>query len=285
MPGCQIRHFTFIMIKRPALRYYGGKWKLAKWIILHMPPHEHYIEPCFGAGSVLLQKEPAKLETVNDLNGRIVNYFRMLRDRPEELIRLIELTPWARDEYNLSKIECENELEDARRFHILCWMSINGGPNPTGFRTGNFIKGRGTPAPSDLINHSLKEVANRLKTVQILNDNALDMIDRYVPYDDYLIYFDPPYIKETRSQKTGYANFEVENSFHVEMAEKLIPLTGLVIVSGYQCNLYKELYEQNGFSRVDSLATTNGGQTKTESLWLSPLVQERLSLPEQGTLL
>lgn len=89
-------------IKRPALRYYGGKWKLAPWIISHFPAHKNYVEPCGGAASVLLQKPRSPLETYNDLDGNVVNFFRVLRDRPDELIRKIRLTPWARAEYELS---------------------------------------------------------------------------------------------------------------------------------------------------------------------------------------
>jgi len=82
--------------KRPALRYYGGKWKLAPWIISHFPEHQNYVEPCGGAASVLLQKPRSPLETYNDLDGNVVNFFRVLRDQPDELIRKIRLTPWAR---------------------------------------------------------------------------------------------------------------------------------------------------------------------------------------------
>jgi DNA adenine methylase len=158
-------------------------------------------------------------------------------------------------------------------------MSVSGGPGGVaGFRTRN----TGISCANDLINHSLKEISQRLKTVQILNDDAVTMIDRYQKYDDFLIYFDPPYIKETRSQKQGYANFEVEDSFHIEMAEKLIKLSGMVVVSGYQCDLYDELYKD--FKRVDMVSQTNAGGSKTESLWLSPLVQERLSGMQQQSL-
>ena len=89
-------------IKRPALRYYGGKWNLAPWIISFFPPHKNYVEPCGGAASVLLQKPRSPLETYNDFDGNVVNFFRVLRDRPDELIRKIRLTPWARAEYELS---------------------------------------------------------------------------------------------------------------------------------------------------------------------------------------
>lgn len=273
------------MITRPALKYYGGKWDLAKWIISHFVPHDHYIEPCFGAGSVLLQKEPSKLETVNDRNGRLVNFFKVLRDNGKELVEKIELTPWAKDEYKLSQIQSDDSLEDARRFYFMCWMSINGGPEPTGMSISNMYHGDSKNPSNRAYKHKLREVTERLKYVQILNEDARTMLDRYQKYDDFLIYFDPPYLKELRAHKSGYDKFEVDNQFHVDMAEKLLRLKGHVIVSGYQNQLYKELYEDNGYVRVDKEARTNGGQSRTESLWLSPSVHTKLAMGKQVSIL
>ena len=271
------------MITRPALKYYGGKWDLAKWIVSHFVPHDHYIEPCFGAGSVLLQKEPSKLETVNDNNGRLVNFFKVLRDNGKELVEKIELTPWAKDEYKLSQIQSDDSLEDGRRFFCMCWMSINGGPEPTGMRVDNFYNGKSHA--HSFSSNSLTTIIGRIKNVQILNEDARTMLDRYQKYDDFLIYFDPPYLKELRGHKSGYDKFEVDNQFHVDMAEKLLRLKGHVIVSGYQNQLYKELYEDNGYVRVDKEARTNSGQSRTESLWLSPSVHTRLAMGKQVSIL
>jgi DNA adenine methylase len=257
-------------IKRPALRWYGGKWDLGNWIIPFFPLHDHYVEPCFGAGSVLLQKPQVKLETVNDLNGRLVNYFRVLRDRPADLIRLLDLTPWASDEYELSQEPVSNELEDARRFHIMCWMSVHGGPVPTGFRTQNSIGSRYATPATDLIKHDLWNVAGRLKNLQILNEDALITLSRYDNAPDALIYFDPPYPTDTRTFKKGYAGLDMDSDFHTEAADILRRLPGYVVVSGYACPLYAELYEAHGWQRVDRMAQTNSGGKRVESLWLNP---------------
>src|SRR5919204_6638148 len=77
---------------RPALRWFGGKWRLAGWIISHFPPHAAYCEPYGGAASVLLRKPPARLETWNDLHGRLVNFFQVLREQPDELVAALQLT-------------------------------------------------------------------------------------------------------------------------------------------------------------------------------------------------
>jgi len=103
-------------ITRPALKYYGGKWILADWIISFFPDHINYVEPCGGAASVLLRKSLSPLETYNDINGRVVNFFKVLRDQPEALVAKIKLTPWSRTEQRLARELSEDPIEDARRF-------------------------------------------------------------------------------------------------------------------------------------------------------------------------
>lgn len=114
-------------IKNPALKYYGGKFRLAAWIINFFPKHIHYVEPFGGGGSVLLLKEPAKLETYNDLDKNVVNFFRVLRHEPDELVRRLRLTPWARSEYEQCLENSGAVMEDARRFFVRLWMSLHGG--------------------------------------------------------------------------------------------------------------------------------------------------------------
>jgi DNA adenine methylase len=72
---------------------------MAEWIISFMPPHQTYLEPYFGSGAVFFSKEPSPLETINDIDGDVVNLFRVIRDRPEELARLVYWTPYSREEY------------------------------------------------------------------------------------------------------------------------------------------------------------------------------------------
>ena len=156
---------------RTALRYYGGKWNLAPWIIKHFPPHINYIEPCGGAASVLLRKPRSTIETYNDLDGNVVNFFRVLRDNPDELIRKIQLTPYAREEYNLSRVPCDDPIERARRFYWGCHMSIVGMAfSKSGFRVlrSNDVQVSGTPvAMLHLDDGYLQTIANRLKGGQI----------------------------------------------------------------------------------------------------------------------
>ena len=259
--------------KRPALRYYGGKWKLAPWIISHFPPHKNYVEPCGGAASVLLQKPRSPLETYNDLDGNVVNFFRVLRDQPEELIRKIRLTPWARADYEMSFEPCEDEVERARRYAVSLWMSLQGGAHEKTsrtWRTNKSVENIRT-RPSDewhTFPNWLLPISKRLGGVQIENRTACDVILRYDD-NDTVIYFDPPYVTDTRAEGDRY-RLETDNDFHVEAAELLRNAAGYVVVSGYACPLYTDLYEAHGWHRVDKEAQTNSGGKRIESLWLSP---------------
>ena len=278
--------------KRPALRYYGGKWNLALWIISHFPPHKNYVEPCGGAASVLLKKPRSPLETYNDLDGNVVNFFRVLRDRPDELIRAIRLTPWARAEYQLSlepvigpMPEHDRTIEQARRYFVSLWMSMQGGHASKTSKTWRMSTSAdrwGFEPAEDYtdITEKLYQVAFRFRGVQIENRAADYMIQRY-DNPAALIYFDPPYVKETRTQNDVY-RLEVDNAFHIEAADLLRAASGFVVVSGYACPLYTDLYEAHSWHRVDKEAQTNNGGKRIESLWLSPRTWEALTVNMAG---
>jgi len=269
--------------KRPALRYYGGKWKLAPWIISHFPEHKNYVEPCGGAASVLLQKPRSPLETYNDLDGNVVNFFRMLRDKPEELIHKIKLTPWARAEYELSLTPADDDIEQARRFFVALWLGMNGASNygskaTQGFKVATMDK----DYPNTLYFTELDKIAERLTGVQIEARPALDVIERF-DNADAMIYFDPPYVTEERTKPDWYA-LEWSNADHGNAAELLRACAGYVVVSGYACPLYADLYEHHGWQRVDTMAQTNSGGKRVESLWLSPRTVEALAMPTQAAM-
>lgn len=269
--------------KRPALKYYGGKWRLAPWIISYFPEHKNYVEPCGGSGAVLIQKTPSNLETFNDLDSHIVNFFQVLRNSTDELIRRIELTPWSREEYMLTKTPDDDPIENARRFFMCSWMSISNMAfeKSTGWRSQSYAK----KAIALLYNRSeisvcLHKIAQRFLTVQIENRDARYVIDRYGMRDDTLVYFDPPYLAETRVAKDQYL-LEVDSSFHIECAELLYKSQGYVVVSGYASDLYKDLYESKEWQRVDKKARGNTGSQRVESLWLSPKTAKVINAPIQ----
>lgn len=269
--------------KRPALRYYGGKWNLAPWIISHFPKHLNYVEPCGGAASVLLQKPRSPLETYNDLDGNVVNFFRVLRDQADELIRKIRLTPWAREEYEYCLTASDDPTEKARRFFAAACMSFNGATRDDksvyGWRNTTDCRLRSATA-WDIQNNDLMAIAERLIGVQIEHRDWKEVFLR-LDNDEALIYLDPPYVQTERTKGFWYA-FEWAVEEHETAAEMMRTAAGYVVVSGYACSLYADLYERHGWQRVDKEAQTNSGGKRIESLWLSPRTIEALGKPQQA---
>jgi DNA adenine methylase len=277
-------------IKRPALRYYGGKWNLAPWIISFFPPHKNYVEPCGGAASVLLQKPRSPLETYNDLDGNVVNFFRVLRDRPDELIRKIRLTPFAREEVEISKWDIQgDDVERARIFFVRCNFGISarpGGGVSANFGPSTYHGQSYTNRVVDVeqIKDGLDIISKRMIGVQVEHREAMDIIDTF-DHDEALIYFDPPYLQETRGHEDNVYSLEMNEQQHAAAASLLRECAGYVVVSGYACPLYTELYEAHGWQRHDKEAQTNSGGKRIESVWLSPRTVAALNMPRQARML
>jgi DNA adenine methylase len=253
-------------IKNPALKYYGGKFRLAQWIINHFPTHVHYVEPFGGGASVLLQKEPAHLETYNDLDGDVVNFFRVLRHETDELVRRLRLTPWARSEY---------AMEDARRFFVRLWMSRHAGTLAT---KAAWRRGKDFKSPMKYLRpENLYAVADRLWDVQIENRDALKLVAE-MDSPKTLFYVDPPYPASTRTDKNRYAFEMASDKEHQCLGVLLETLKGHVVLSGYQCDLYRELFEDKGWRRIDRQTMANGGVKRVESLWLAPRTASALGV-------
>jgi DNA adenine methylase len=257
--------------RRPLVRYHGGKWKMAPWILRHLPKHRVYVEPYGGGASVLLQKVRSYAEVYNDLDGEIVNLFRVARDHGEALARAAELTPFARAEF-VEAYEPDGEpLEQARRTLIRAFMgfgSAGASGQVTGFRANSNRSGT-TPA-HDWMNFPdhLRAVVQRLRGVVIENRDALDLMKQH-DCDDAVHYVDPPYVHETRHmrERSQAYRHEMTDQQHRELAEVLASLRGAVVVSGYRCPLYDELFD--GWQRIDAAAHADGARDRVESLWLS----------------
>lgn len=268
---------------RPALRYYGGGWTRAPWTISFIPEHDNYVDPCFGAGSILLRKPVAANEVVNDADGRTINFFRVLREQPQALLDLINLTPWAEDEMRACAAVSPDPLEDARRFFFICWATVYGGPTGQyySFRYQKSTENRFVSPPYDAIGREdLLVTAERLKRVTIMNRDALGLIKKFL-HEQAVIYFDPPYLAEKRRRKSGY-NHEPDRAWHIKAAELLRQANGPVLVAGYRSKLYAELYEDYGFVRMERVQQTNGKTKATECLWLSPITLAWLERDEEN---
>ena len=255
----------------PLLRYFGGKYRDAHRIIAQFPPHEFYCEVFGGGASVLLQKDPSDFEVYNDLSGGVVNFFRVLRDRPTELIRAIEFTPYSRLEQKLAYEPTDNELESARRLYVRSWQSYSpdviAGQN-TGWRC-QYQKHQGFNNVVKNFNRTdhLWILSARLKQVQIEQDDAVSVIQRYGRNSKALIYCDPPYVHSTRTESCNY-DHEMTDEQHRELAEALHSVEAMVLVSGYDCELYRELYKD--WQCVTWTSLVNGLKRQaTECLWMS----------------
>jgi len=261
---------------RPALRYHGSKWLLAPWITGYFPPHEVYVEAYGGGGAVLLRKPRSWLEVYNDLDHQVVNYFQMLRDRPDELIRAIHWTPYSLIEWERAQDDDPDPVESARRFYVKSFQGI-AGPTAqwrTGWRRQKVVtKDNGqkkmTPAPRSFMGtEHLFVIAERLRGVEIDCEPALKIIERY-DSPQTLFYLDPPYPASTRTRwaKRAYAH-EMTDEQHQELARAIHEIQGMALISGYQCEMYDELYAD--WTRVEREARTNSHKTAIESLWISP---------------
>lgn len=259
--------------KRPALRYHGGKWLLADWIISNFPSHRCYVEPFGGAASVLLKKDRSYAEVYNDLDGELVNLFRVLRDDGDKLRELLYLTPFARDEFFASYAPISDPIEQARRTVARSFMGFgsNSHNKKTGFRANSNRSGT-TPA-RDWRNfpEALPWMIDRLRGVVIENKNAIDVMKNH-DTPETLHYVDPPYVSETRDKGADYRH-EMTNEQHRELAAAIHSLQGIVIVSGYTCPLYDELFA--GWHRVEKSALADGARERTEVLWLRNVREKR----------
>lgn len=259
--------FALPMCRRPILRWHGGKWLLANWIISHLPAHRIYVEPFGGAGSVLLRKPRSYAEVYNDLDGEVVNLFRVARDHGEELLRVLELTPFARDEFILSYVPTNDPVEQARRTVARSFMGFgsNSHNKATGFRANSNRSGT-TPA-GDWRNYpdAFVSVVERLRGVCIENRNAVEVM-RAHDGEETVHYVDPPYMAETRDKGSDYRH-EMTDADHVALAVELHKLRGAVVLSGYASPLYDELYRD--WQRVERAALADGARARVEVLWLS----------------
>ncbi|RUR77058.1 DNA methyltransferase [Chlorogloeopsis fritschii PCC 6912] len=272
------------MSNPPLLRYFGGKHRDARKIIRHFPQHQVYCEVFGGGASVLLQKQPSQIEIYNDLSGDVVNFFRVLRDRTEELVRAIELTPYSREEYNLAFNSSDDCLESARRLYIRSWQSYGSGCSVAKKSGWRFLYRQTTS--EDVVGcfnrtSHLWDLAGRLKHCQIENDDAIAVINRYGRNPNCLIYCDPPYVHSSRTEDSNY-DFEMTDQQHKELADILHSVNAMCIVSGYACELYSQLYKDWRLIQWETLV--NGVKRKAvESLWVSPSCDKH-QLPLLGLL-
>ena len=250
---------------RTILKYPGAKNRIADWICGYIPRHNVYVEPYAGSLAVLFNKPACHIETVNDLNEDVVNYFRTIRDNKEELESLIRWTPYARSEYEKAYEPCDNDIERARRFCIRCWM-VFGCSNlyKNGFKSGQQTNSPNPARAWAQMPEIMAAASERLKNVQIECLPALEVISRYDTADVFM-YVDPPYLHGTR--KNYLYKHEMEDSDHEKLLKVLVEHPGKILLSGYENKMYNNYL--SGWIKVQKATRAENGLPRTETLWMN----------------
>jgi len=255
--------------------WYGGKFSHLDWLLPLLPDCHHYCEPFAGSGAVLLNREPSPVETFNDLDGEVVNFFRVLREEKEQLIEAIGLTPFAREEFAMA---CEVSpdllpLERARRFYVRARQVRTGLAQTATIGRWANCKNTSRAGMSGVISRwlgaveDLPAVADRLLRVQIENRPAVDLVRLY-DSPTTLFYCDPPYVHSTRGDSKAYG-FEMTDTQHRELAEVLNSVQGMVALSNYQARIVDKLYPAPKWHKTVSPSRTNHStkDKRVEVLW------------------
>jgi len=272
-------------INGPALRYHGGKFRLAPWIMQFFPPHVNYVESFGGAASVLLQKQRSYAEVYNDLDGDIVNFFRVLRvpDLRRQLLELVSLTPYAREEFDEAWEEVVDPVERARRTAIRAQMgfgSAGATKGSTGFRIDTH-RAYGTAQHLWAeYPQAIAAVGQRFQGVLIENRPAIEVMQQH-DRNDTLHFVDPPYMLSTRvlqANGKGYYRHEMTDADHQALLKVLLELEGMVVVSGYDSELYNDMLAGwETFQTKSRISAGRGTALRTEVAWINPACSDALN--------
>ncbi len=276
------------------LRWHGGKWLLAPWIISHFPRHRTYTEIFGGAASVMLRKEPSYAEVWNDLDDGVWNLMTLIRDgRALDLAGALNDTPFSRREFELSYQASDDPFENARRLVVRSFMGFGSDAHNTRVKTGfraDSDKSGTTPA-HDWTNYpaALELIADRVmgkrtgKAIVIEHRPALQVLETH-DGPDVLHYIDPPYLPETRSTKSRKSgekyhaySHEMTTADHEEMLHALLGVRGMVVLSGYPSPLYDAALP--GWRQISRVALADGARKRTEVLYLNPAARDHVASP------
>jgi len=256
---------------KSVLKYPGSKWSMKDEIIKLIPMHHTYLEPFFGSGAIFFSKQPSDIEMINDMDDDVVNLFTCIREDSEQLARLVMCIPFARKEYDLQfelvNEEPKNDFERASNFLVKCWQGH-------GFRTNGYKVGwkndvQGRERMYALWNwyrlpEWIVEIAERLRTVQIENRPAIEVIKRF-NYENVFMYLDPPYVLGTRTAKQY--KHEMMDADHIELINTILQSKAKIMLSGYENSIYDEMLQ--GWNKVSFNANAEYGLKRTETIWMN----------------
>lgn len=249
-------------------KYPGSKWSIAKWIIDFFPEHHSYLEPFFGSGAVLFNKPRSNIETVNDLDGNVVNLFEWIRKDPERLAHEIYYTPYARQVYDDAYSQVpEDSFEKAVNFYIR--LNMGHGFRTNGEKVGwkNDVQGRERAYASQdwcSLPEKIMQAAERIRGVQIECRQAVDVIERF-NYPNVLVYNDPPYVLSTRHGKQYRC--ELDDKEQNDLIDVLLAHRGSVIISGYDNDLYND--RLRNWHREETFCYSQVCSKKREIVWMN----------------
>lgn len=255
---------------RSVLKYPGSKWNIAAQLVRLIPEHHTYVEPFFGSGAVLFNKQLSDIETVNDLDSDVVNLFHCIQKDSQNLARMVMSTPFSREVYELSygnTDSLENPYAKAVNFLVQCWQGH--GFRNSGYKVGwkNDVVGRERAyalwnwyrLPAWII-----EIAERLRMVQIENRPAMELIEKY-NYSNVFMFIDPPYLLSTRSGKQY--KHEMSTADHEELLKALLQSKAKIMISGYESDLYNEYLI--GWEKKQFSSCAENGKPRTEMVWMN----------------
>lgn len=254
-----------------AFPYYGGKYCLRKWLSSYLPLTKTYCEPFGGSGAILINRTPSKVEVLNDADGEIANFFRVLREKPKELIYLLEHTLYSRREFALACEPTDDLVERARRLYVRMRQGRSGIPTARG-RQWKFSVTYSRMGMAASVSQWIKaieglpEIVERIRRVQFLDDTA-EFILRRFDGKDVLFYCDPPYPKSSRNAFGQYRH-EMTEQEHLDLAKLLHSLKAKVAISGYHCQLYDDAYKDWRFVEYTKNNHTSKN-SRTEVLWMN----------------
>ncbi|MGH7828276.1 MAG: DNA adenine methylase [Candidatus Binatia bacterium] len=259
-----------------AFGWYGGKFSHLDWLLPLLPDCHHYCEPFGGSAAVLINRKPSPVETFNDIDGEVTNFFRVLRNQTDKLIKAVALTPFSREEFFLAVSKNRRRLsnfERARLFYIRARQARTGLAQMASLGRWANCKNTSRAGMSGVVSRwlgsveGLPEIAERLIRAQIENRPALDIIKLYDSAET-LFYCDPPYPHEARRDANAYS-FEMEDAEHGQLAAALSKIKGKAAVSGYRCDLMDNLYKE--WSRIEAPAKTchSVKQLRVEAIWMN----------------
>jgi len=269
---------------RSPVNYYGGKSYMVKHLLPLIPNHQHYVEAYCGGAWLFFAKSPSLIETLNDLNDGVTTFYRVLRNDPSELMRLLEFTPYARRTY----LECREQwvgetdpVKKAWSWFVTQRMAFSGNINSSGWchsktssRSHEAMAVRQFNSAISLI----PQAHTRLKSAQIECKSALDVIRAY-DHPDVFFYLDPPYVLSARRTKEGY-HHEVNDEHHRDLVKTLLSIQGKALLSGYRHAIYEPL-ERAGWRTLDfdlvsfahkrlgSGACDDTSKHRTETVWIN----------------